>query len=273
MNREETLKQSDDLLNKLAAALEAGNSEELQKYMQFMRTFHRYSFRNVMLIAMQRPSSTLVAGFNAWKDKGRFVKKGEKGIAILAPMVYKAKKDENDEEKTEKKIKGFRTVFVFDVSQTEGKELPQFDHSVNGDPGERIQLVEELIKSKGIELDYVDSLDGALGVSKGGKIEVLKGLPNGEKFSVLVHELAHELLHRGDRRQDTTKIIRETEAESVAFVVSQAVGLDCSKAVNYIKLWGGSKEILFQSLELIRKVADEIIQAVEVEQPQVAMAA
>ena len=121
-----------------------------------------------------------------------------------------------------------------------------------------------LVKDKGIELVYDAIPGGALGVSEGGKVTVLPQLEDAEKFGVLVHELAHELLHRGDRRQETTKTIRETEAEAVAYVVSRAVGLDCStKSSDYIQLWSGDVEVLMQSLELVRDVSTNIITELE----------
>jgi hypothetical protein len=154
-------------------------------------------------------------------------------------------------------------VHVFDVSQTEGRGLPELE-SVTGDPGERLFAIEELIREKGIELSYVESLGGALGVSRGGNISVLSTLPAAEKFSVLVHELAHELLHRGDRRKETTKVTRETEAEAVAYVVLKASGLKLSShSADYIQLWNGDEDVLMQSLELIREVASHIISALE----------
>jgi hypothetical protein len=152
---------------------------------------------------------------------------------------------------------------VFDVSQTEGRELPELG-AITGEPGEKVAMVESLIRSKGIELCVADSLGGALGLSAGGKISVLSTLSSAETFSTLVHELAHELLHRGDRRKETTKVIRETEAEAVAYVVSKAIGLELStKSADYIQLWSGDEAVLMQSLELVRNVSSEIITALE----------
>ncbi len=270
MNRDEALKQSDAALKDLAVALKQGKSETLLRYLDTLSKFHRYSFGNCMLIAIQKPSATLVAGFHRWKELHRWVRKGETGISILAPIVLRKKaasdsRDEGEEPESReaRALRGFRVVHVFDISQTEGQELPSFG-SAEGDPGGRLPRLQEIVRSKGIALDYVDSLDGALGRSEGGKISILSTLSPAESFATLVHELAHELLHRGDRRKDTTKVIRETEAEAVAYVVNRAVGLQGTvKSVDYIQLWNGDEAVLLQSLECIRDVSSSIITELE----------
>lgn len=276
MNREEALKKSDEALNELAQALKDGKSETLIAYLDTMSKFYRYSFGNCMLIAAQRPEASLVAGFGRWKELKRSVRKGEKGIAILAPMVRSkraglesqlARNEVNSSD--EDSVFGFRVVHVFDLAQTEGEELPEFAH-VQGDPDEHLKRIEEIIQRKGIRLEYLAALPrGARGMSQGGKISILDSLPKAELFSTLVHELAHELLHRGDRRESTNRVIRETEAESVAYVVCRGIGLECStQATDYIQLWNGDEKVLMQSLELIRDVASSILSEMEAEIPQ-----
>jgi antirestriction protein ArdC len=230
--------------------------------------FHNYSFGNCILIAIQRPDATHVAGFHRWKQLGRFVKKGEKGIVILAPIVRRvAKAEELDDEgatdgrrHSSGRIAGFRAAHVFDVAQTEGKELPEFS-SIQGDPGEKLQRLESVVRNHGIELSYEPHLGGADGRSEGGKITLREGLLPAEEFAVLSHELAHELLHRSERRKETTRKIRELEAEAVSFVVSKAVGLDgIGRSADYIQLYSGDKELLMQSLDHIQRVASRIIE-------------
>lgn len=270
MNRDEALKMSDQALQELADALKQGKSETLVKYLDFCSSFHRYSFGNCMLIVMQFPNASMVAGFGRWKDLGRFVKKGEKGIAIFAPIVGRAKKSKNDanegeepENREARSLRGFRVVHVFDVSQTEGAELPDLQQ-IDGDPGDNIERLERLVESNGIALSYEADLEGALGLSKGGMISVLENLPKAQTFSVLVHEFAHEMLHRGDRRSETTRAIRETEAEAVAYIVCRAVGLPSNgSSADYIQLWSGDLPMLAQSLELIRDVSANIITELE----------
>lgn len=273
MNREEALKKSDEALNELTEALKQGKSDKLLEYLGMLSRFHQYSFCNCMLIYMQQPDASLVAGFNKWKDMNRFVKKGEKGISILAPLFGKRKQgqsqadamaaqasDKNDGEGDGKVLYGFRVVYVFDVSQTEGQELPEFA-SLAGDPGDKIDRLEAIIRNKGIALEFANELPmDANGMSQGGKITINTTRPKPQMFSTMVHELVHEMLHWGDRRESTTKVVRETEAEAVAYVVCRSVGLECStKASDYIQLWSGNDKVLMQSLELIRTVASKIL--------------
>lgn len=264
MNREEALKKSDDALQELANALKQGKSEQLLSYLDTLSRFHRYSFGNCILIALQRPEATFVAGFQRWKQMGRWVKKDEKGIAILAPVLNRKKKVEQEEgeepeERPARTVRGFKVAHVFDVSQTDGKELPEFA-SLAGDPGEKTARLVSIIEERGISLEFVETLGGANGCSMGGMIKVVKTLPPSQTFSTLTHELAHELLHQGDRRQHTTKAVRETEAEAVAYVVCRWAGIDCStRAADYIQLWNGDEKVLMQSLELIRDVATAIL--------------
>jgi hypothetical protein len=195
-----------------------------------MARFHNYSFGNIMLIARQKPQATHVAGIRTWNSLGRFVKRGEKGILILAPMISRKKTNGAAEptadakEATAAQLYGFRAVYVFDVSQTEGKDLPALTR-VQGDvSGYRERLV-KFVESQNVTLNYSDGIAPAKGLSFGGKITLLSGMQPAEEFSTLVHEIAHEMLHRGERRTLTTKQVRETEAEAVAFVVCQSVGL------------------------------------------------
>jgi len=269
MNREDALKQSELALEELADALAQGRSDTLVRYLDMLSRFHHYSFGNCMLIALQRPDATHVAGFQRWKHLGRYVKKGEKGIFILAPIVRRAKAKQEgqpnddsaeDGEKRTRSVCGFRAVHVFDVTQTEGAELPEFSR-VEGDPGDKVQKLESVIRSHGIELVYQEHLGGADGRSEGGRIIVREGLPPAEQFAVLAHELAHELLHRTERRKETTRKIRELEAEAVAFVVSKAAGLDgISRSADYIQLYAGDKQLLMESLDHIQRVASSIIE-------------
>lgn len=277
MNRDEALEKSDNALKELAESLRQGKSESLLKYLTMLSRFHRYSFGNCMLIAFQRPTATLVAGFHRWKELHRWVKKDEKGIAILAPMIGRRKRESDEPEQQSAKadcptdegaesrvVRGFRIAYVFDVEQTEGKELEQFT-TLSGDPGEYLTRLEHIVRDHRIQLDYVDAISGgANGASYGGRIEVVTSLPVAQRFSTLAHELAHELLHRGDRREQTSKTVRETEAESVAYVICRGIGLECStRASDYIQIWDGDEKVLLQSLELIRKVATDILSRLE----------
>lgn len=263
-------------LEQLAADLDAGKSDTLLAYLKTMSRFHCYSLGNQILIAIQAPNATHVAGFHAWKKFDRLVNKGERGIVIMAPVtrtVGKVEERQNDgttKDVQVRRIVNTKPVYVFDVSQTHGEPLPQFA-SVSGDAAEPLARLEKLYVKHGVKLVYVPNiLGGALGVSKGKDVEVLDTLPTAQKFQVAVHELAHELLHRDEeRRKTTTRTIRETEAEAVAFVVSSAVGLDCSTASSdYVQLYAGTRATLEASLHAIRETAKLILDAVLPSQKQ-----
>lgn len=232
-----------------------------------MGRFHHYSFFNVMLILRACPHATRVAGYWTWKTLGRYVKQGEKGIPIRAPLFRLS--DGNDEPQTStsnsidsRAVAGFRLVYVFDESMTGGNPLPHIG-SVSGDPGAYRERLEQFIAERGIALEYSADIAPAKGVSEGGKIALLPDLTPAETVATLVHEIAHEKLHRAERRASTTKCIRETEAEAVAFVVCKAIGLETGTARrDYISLWNGDAAVLFESLELVQRTATEIISAI-----------
>ena len=252
----------------LIEQLEAGHSEALTNYLTAMSRFHSYSFGNVLEIARQMPSARRVAGFWTWKNLGRSVKAGQKGIRILAPIVGVRRKKDADAsqditKQNERVLLGFRNAYVFDVSQTDGLELPALNE-VTGDPGENIDRLAAFVKSKGIQLVYNANIAPALGMSYGGCIAILPGQSKAETFATLVHETAHELLHRSERRTVTTKTVRETEAEAVAFVVGKAVGLVNEEAsASYIQLYKGNASLLAESLEVIQQTASIILAALE----------
>ena len=255
----------------LIEQLEAGRSDALTSYLMAMSHFHNYSFGNILQIARQKPDATHVAGLYAWNQFGRRVKKGEKGIQILAPMLgVKRKKDAEAEQDITKQnvpvLVGFRAVYVFDVSQTEGKELPGMD-GVKGEVGEHRDRLIDFITTQGIELEFNEHIAPAMGMSYGGKIVLLPGQSKAEEFATLVHELAHEMLHKAERRTQTTKTVRETEAEAIAFVVSKAVGLQTGTAsADYIQLYHGNASLLAESLEVIQKASAVILAALETKQ-------
>lgn len=193
------------------------------------------------------------------------MRKGEKGIAIIAPMVLKKREQSvqrdvgtNDDDK----IIRFRAVYVFDIMQTEGEPLPE-PRRVTGEPGEMLTALRILIGDKGISVVTEDLGPSVLGVSRGGSIAIAPGLSPAEEFSVLVHEFAHEMLHQ--HKHDTesprpSKTVRETEAEAVAFVVNTAVGLSTAASVDYIQMYQGDEKTLAASLERVQAVASVIIE-------------
>ncbi|MGA8087452.1 MAG: ArdC family protein [Terracidiphilus sp.] len=253
----------------LIEQLEQGHSEALTAYLTAMGRFHTYSFGNILEIARQKPDATRVAGLYAWNQLGRKVKKGERGIRILAPMIGICRKEDEEAEKdirtqNQAVLVGFRAAYVFDVSQTEGAELPEFSERVSGSAGEFRDRLVDFVIAQGIALEFKESIAPALGMSYGGKIALLPGQSSAEEFSTLVHELAHEMLHKADRRTATTKTVRETEAEAVAFVVGKTIGLETGRAsASYIQLYHGNASLLTESLEVIQKTSAVILTAIE----------
>jgi len=191
---QQLIKQAVDFLLK---QLEEGKSEALTAYLGAMARFHNYSFGNILAIARQRPTATRVAGIRTWNEFGRFVKKGEKGIQILAPIVgHRRRNDEQDananqEEKPASVLIGFRAVYVFDHSQTEGADLPEIEHGVSGEVGDQRERLIAFLDEQNIKLEYNEKIAPALGVSYGGRIALLPGQSKAEEFTTLVHECAH----------------------------------------------------------------------------------
>jgi hypothetical protein len=191
---------------------------------------------------------------------------GHKKADIVAEATEDAKQ-------SQAQLYGFRAVYVFDISQTEGKDLPTLTE-VQGDvSGYRERLV-KFVESRGITLDYSDAIAPAKGLSHGGKITLLSGMQPAEEFSTLAHEVGHEMLHRGERRTLTTKQVRETEAEAVAFVVRQAIGLETgTAAADYIQIWHGDANLLRESLEAVQQTAAMILGGIAPEVAEAAAAA
>ena len=268
MKRDEIKHIADQAIEELQEALAAGRSETLLRFLDVMSRFHNYSWNNCILIMIQMPQASCVAGFHRWLKLGRHVRKGEQGIGILAPLTYRSRREAEDNTlEPELAICGFKVVHVFDVSQTDGEDLPQLA-GIHGDPGELLQRLEAFIHDSGITLKEEPLPLGTKGVSRKGEIAIAIGLPPAERFAVLAHEVAHELAHSEQRRRETAKTVRETEAEAVAYVVCRAFGLDCStRSSDYIQLYQGDQTTLVESLDVIQKTATRIIESLQDAQP------
>lgn len=154
----------------------------------------------------------------------------------------------------------FRAVYVFDMADTDGKPVPQLG-STEGDPADRIARLKEYVSSRSIQLEYSEAIRPAQGQCSSGKIIILPGQSAAEEFATLAHETAHALMHLGQQRTETSKRVRETEAEAVAFVVCSAMGLSASSSVDYIHLYDGNEETLAASLGRIQHTSAEILSA------------
>lgn len=246
-------------------------SERYTEYLSFMTKFHNYSASNCLLIWIQNPTASLVAGYKSWQSKGRQVRKGEKGIQILAPSFHKIMKEIVNEagEKEEKEIeyKTFHTISVFDVSQTDGEELPSIISELSGEVEGFQKLLEKLQSISPVPVGFEEIASGAKGyfnyVDK--RIAIQSGMSEQQTMKTLIHEIAHSILHNKEtgEEKDADRKTKEVQAESVAYCVCDYLGLDTSDySFGYIAGWSSGKEAkeLIESTEVIRKTAVEIIE-------------
>ena len=253
----------DKHINELAEQMSQGKSEQLVRYLEVCGRFHQYSFRNIMLAFSQRDNITRLAGLRQWNKLGRHVKSGEKSLIILAPMTFQKKAGNEDLE--DSSITLFRPVYVFDVSHTEGDELPSLPNST-GDVTTILPALEKAVREANITLEYKQrDLRRADGSSFGGRIVVSTDLEAPETFRTLVHEYAHEKLHWDGPKDEMT--IRETEADATAFAVCRHFGVTCDSS-DYLLLYDATPKVLLQRLETIRATAAEIIEDILAHLPE-----
>jgi hypothetical protein len=250
----------DQFIEDLATATDAARvSEQMTAYLDTCVKFYKYSEGNQFLIAWQRPDAEMVAGFNAWHKFNRFVKRGEKGIAILCPCPWaKEEKNAKGEPETKKGIY-FKVGYVFDVSQTDGEPLPAAPtwQSPEQNPELFARLV-QFAEGKGIAVTVKEQRGEIQGRSAGGKIEVS---PTAGTKTV-IHEIAHELLHHGDDRAQFTQEQRELQAEAVAYTVARAAGIEGLESPNYLALWGAEAKAIRANIAVIRVTSNLIISAI-----------
>lgn len=255
---------------------DAAKSETIKKYLEFCARFHQYSFANQILILVQCPDATHVAGFQTWSKMGRSIKKGSSAIRILAPMIYKRKKEtkkeeedgdiiENMEEK--EMVRFFRPVCVFDVSQTMGKPLPGPDIKITGNSHQKlIQPLINYIRKQGITTVFRKITGSALGYTgKNKPIVVDTTLSPNQQVETLLHEQGHQLLHMNPNNNDAQPLTREDEeleASAVAYVVCKHYGL-ITKNPNYLALWNADAKKIKNHMERITGAARKIIQGIE----------
>ena len=295
LNAEKPAEKLKEITDRLEQGIsELFESDRYKEYLSVMSKFHNYSFNNTVLIAMQKPDASLIAGFNAWKNEfQRNVKRGEKGIRIIAPSPFKVKKQmEKIDPKTQRPLIGrdgkpvteekeitvpaFKVVSVFDVSQTEGRELPNLAvDSLTGDVDKYRDFFAALEKTSPVPVGFEKMESGTHGFYhlEDKRIALREGESELQTLKTLIHEIAHAKLHdidlnapieaRADRPDRRT---REVEAESIAYTVCQHYGLDTSDySFGYVAGWSSGKELteLKGSLETIRTTAAEIINSVD----------
>ncbi len=297
---ENDVKQSPkERLKEITDSIETGiqNLFESEKYMQYLKTmsrFHKYSLNNTMLISMQNPDATLVAGFNKWKDTfSRHVKKGEKGIKIIAPTPYKIKEerekldpitkapllDANGQielEEVERQIPMFRVVSVFDVSQTYGEPLPTLANDLTGNVAQFETFMEAIKRTSPVPLaleQMPDNMDGYFHLAE-ERIAIREGMSEVQTISAAIHEMAHSLLHSRQKAQELKdsnvppkdRNTEEVEAESISFAVCNYYGIETSdNSFGYIANWSNGKDLkeLKSSLETINQTSSQIITGID----------
>lgn len=255
--------QRNELLEQLTTGIsDLTDSEQWRRHLDVQGRFHRYSFGNVVLIAAQCPDASRVAGFRAWKKLGRSVRKGEKAIWILAPMVAREAEDSDGESGEHRgTVRAFRYVAVFDISQTDGEELPGVCRRLLGDePAQCFGRLTEVAGSVGYAVDVTELPDGVNGdcAFTRRRIRVEGRNSPAQRVKTLVHELAHALLHEGlgDRA------LAELEAESTSYVVCRVLGLDSGAySFGYVASWAGGGD---QAVAGIRASCGRIQQAAAV---------
>ncbi|MBS7144146.1 MAG: DUF4316 domain-containing protein [Roseburia sp.] len=269
-------------------------SDRFKEYLQVMSKFHNYSFNNTLLIAMQKPDATLIAGYNSWKNLfGRQVSRGAKGIKVIAPSPYKIKKevdkidpktqkpvtDKNGKpvkEETEITVPAFKVVSVFDVSQTEGKELPSIGvDELTGDVAQYADFFKATEQASPAPVGFERIESGAKGYysQTEKRIAINEGMSELQNLKTLIHEIAHAKLHDIDLNAPAEKQAerpdrrtREVQAESIAYAVCQHYGLDTSDySFSYVATWSSGRELseLKASLETIRSTASELIKDID----------
>lgn len=256
-----------DKVKELTAKLEKGmqdmfQSDRYKAYLDMQARFYNYSFNNCMLIMLQNPNASYVAGFSVWKKLGRAVKRGEHGISIIAPCFKKIQNADGEEEK----LTYFRAAYVFDIEQTEGEELPEL---VKGElKGEQdcSEMLRKLAEIAPCEITYTDITGGAKGryLTAERRIEIKQEMSGIQTVKTTIHEIAHSMLHAAPCDKD--KRTKEVEAESVAYIVSNYLGIDTSEySFGYIAGWAGDQEQkkIKDSLATIQKCAAEIIENYE----------
>ena len=287
----EKLKEITDRLEQGIAEL--FDSERYKEYLRVMSKFHNYSFNNTLLIAMQKPDASLVAGFSAWKNNfGRNVMKGQKGIKIIAPSPFKIRQEVEKidphtqkpiigkdgkpvTEEKEVKIPAYKVVSVFDVSQTEGKELPDIAvDELTGDVDRYKDFFAALEKTSPVPIAFENIGGGSHGYYhlEDKRIAINEGMSELQTLKTAIHEIAHAKLHDidlnapKDEQPRVDRRTREVEAESVAYTVCQHYGLDTSDySFGYVAGWSSGRELseLKSSLETIRSAAAEIINSID----------
>lgn len=271
--------QKTDILDQLRAGIEQlTSSEQWTRWLDVQRRFHHYSWGNCLLISLQRPDATYVAGYRRWQQLKRQVRKGEKGIAILAPIVNRVPRSaDRDDDAVEGEdvlhvVRAFRTAFVFDVTQTDGEPLPQIAQRLLGeDPADAFYKLQAVAGALDFSVEVTPLGDSLNGDCHHGlrRIRVNADVSPKQGVKTLAHEIAHALLHGpSDVAADMPRALKELEAESVAYVVCSDLGIDSGEySFGYVAGWAGggdaASKAISASAQRIQQAAHGILDALE----------
>lgn len=249
-------------VQQLLQEMQQGQSERLERYLDFTSRFHRYSVNNQILIFLQCPNATFVAGYRKWQDMGYQVAKGAKGIRILAPRPYQVTDKETKEVK--ERI-SFASVSVFDVSQlvnTKEKPLPLFFTPLGDDQQELSARLTQVMQEDNIQVGEEET--GLVhGYSSKGHVGVRAGLDSTNRVLTLIHEYAHELLHWDSEGKRQEKRVKECHAEAVSYVVAHHFGIHNPFSSDYLQHWGNTPKDLLAEFDTVRRTAMYIIDQIE----------
>ncbi|MEE1274267.1 MAG: ArdC-like ssDNA-binding domain-containing protein [Olegusella sp.] len=266
--REKAQERAQAALDRLGEGVrEVYQSERWESWLRSLSRFYDYSLGNTILMAMQMPTATHVASFRSWKrDFNRYVRKGEKGIEILVPMLVKDRsEDEQDEQDEERRrLVGFRVGHVFDVSQTDGEPLPTLVDEVAGGVERYAAILDAVRAVSAYPVELVGDLpEGTNGFFRRGELVAIReGMSEAQTVKTALHELAHSRLHDGDPEGMPDRAMREVQAESVAYAVSAALGLDTSGySFGYVASWavGKTDEEMRTCLQVVRDAAKAMV--------------
>ena len=256
----------DNITKKLEEGVKAVfESEKWKEYLDFMGKFYDYSANNCLLIMMQKPEASLVTGYKSWEKMNRHVKKGEKAIKIIAPMMHKTERINREGETEEVKWTTYHAVSVFDISQTEGEAVPEgCCKRLTSDFSGFSSMIDKLIKVAEIPVKF-EEIQGANGYYCGAEecIKIKNDLSESQTIKTLLHEIAHSIMHKKDgEAEKASRNNKEVQAESVAYIVSNYLGLETSEdSFGYIAGWSAGKDTkeLLNGMELIKKTSKQII--------------
>ena len=270
----------------LVKAIESGRLEVFSSFLLTMARFHNYSARNVLLIAAQRPTATHLEGVRSWNELGRFVRPGEKGIFIFAPTVGVKDNNQNQPQtqdtskkagkgkkpaetpkepaqKPETQLLGFRGVYVFDVAQTGGDELPETRKPL--DVADALEKLTAFAQSQKMSIEQASWIAPNKATSYRGTIRLLPNMEPAEAFPVFLREVASQILYAIQRRTFVTRALHQQEAKAAAFVVCEALGLQDKTAFSDCQLYYGDSRLLAESLQVVHRTAAAILGALSPE--------